>query len=121
MGYKQALERYIEATNTHQFTNVQACLDDGAVYWFSDRSCSTISEIRAYFEHAWEVIQNEVYCATDVEWIAVDGQTAVCLYTYQWSGLYQGKQAAGSGRATNVFKQIDGEWKLVHEHLSALK
>lgn len=79
MGYKQALKHYIDATNTHQFTNVQACLDDGAVYWFSDRTCSTMAEIRAYFEHAWELIQDEVYCATDVEWIAVDEQAAVCF------------------------------------------
>ncbi|EJW20117.1 nuclear transport factor 2 family protein [Paenibacillus alvei] len=121
MSYQKALERYMKATNTHDFENVQACLDTSAVYWFSDRTCKTLEEIRAYFEHAWEVIQDEVYSASDVQWIAVDEQTAVCLYTYHWSGLYQGKQAEGSGRATNVFKLIAGEWKLVHEHLSALK
>lgn len=61
MSYQKALERYMEATNTHDFENVQACLDTSAVYWFSDRTCKTLEEIRAYFEHAWEVIQDEVY------------------------------------------------------------
>lgn len=52
MSYQKALERYMEATNTHDFGNVQACLDTSAVYWFSDRTCKTLEEIRAYFEHA---------------------------------------------------------------------
>lgn len=38
MGYKNALDRYIEATNSHSFSNVRTWVDSDAVYWFSDKT-----------------------------------------------------------------------------------
>lgn len=120
MGYQESLRQYIEATNTHDFSNVKRLLHQNAVYWFSKQTCTTMEEIQAYFEQAWDTIKNEVYSAADVQWIAVDNQCATCIYTYNWEGFYKGKFASGSGRATNVFvKSPDGAWKLIHEHLSS--
>ncbi|WP_261129793.1 nuclear transport factor 2 family protein [Bacillus sp. Marseille-Q3570] len=120
MGYKQALEAYIAATNTHDFNQVEKVLAENAIYWFTDKSCTTRNEIKAYFENAWGTIRDEVYRATDVQWITVNQQSAVCLYTFRWEGFYKGESASGSGRATNVFmKEADGHWKLKHEHLSS--
>lgn len=122
MSYQEALEAYIAATNTHDFDQVARLLDEEAVYWFSDRSCTTLDEIRTYFEHAWDVIRDEVYRAEDVEWIVSDAYSAVCIYTYHFKGYNQGAFTAGSGRATNVFvRNTEGEWKLKHEHLSSMK
>lgn len=122
MSHQNALAAYIAATNTHDFDQVARLLDEEAVYWFSDRSCNTLDEIRAYFEHAWDVIRDEVYRAEDVEWIASDAHSAVCLYTYHYEGYAQGTFIAGSGRATNVFvRNAEGAWKLKHEHLSSMK
>jgi len=122
MGYQTALQQYIEATNTHDFKQVAKVIDSEAVYWFSDRSCTTLEEIQAYFEQAWKIIEDEVYSATDIEWIAVEPNAAVCLYTYHWKGKYQGEFASGQGRATNVFRKYeDGAWRLVHEHLSRVR
>jgi ketosteroid isomerase-like protein len=117
--YQKALQQYIEATNTHKFNNVEKMLHPDAVYWFSDQSCTAIEEIRAYFEHAWDLIKEEMYAARDIEWIAADSKTATCLYTYHYEGYLKGEFVSGSGRATNVFvKDENGEWKLKHEHLS---
>ena len=55
MGYKNALDRYIEATNSHDFANVRTWVDSNAVYWFSDKTCATPEEIQRYFENAWEM------------------------------------------------------------------
>ena len=119
MGYQKALEQYIAATNTHDFSQVEKVLHPNAVYWFSDKTCTSLEEIGRYFENAWNVIKEEVYSAVDVQWIAADQHCAICLYTYQYEGYYNGKFVTGSGRATNVFtKTADGEWKLIHEHLS---
>lgn len=119
--YIQALERYIEATNTHDFQNVRQLLHPNAVYWFSDKTCTSPEEIQAYFEHAWDLIKEEVYSAADVQWIAVDGNTATCVYHYRYEGYLQGKFVKGSGRATNVFiKDTELGWKLIHEHLSSI-
>lgn len=43
------------------------------------------------------------------------------MYTYHYSGYVDGEFNSGSGRATNVFVLLDGEWKLIHEHLSIVK
>lgn len=118
MTHRQALEQYIQATNTHDFNQVKAILHPQAIYWFTDKTCITTEEIEAYFKHAWSVIKEEVYSATDVNWLTVDEKTATCLYTYHYEGFHNGKFVAGSGRATNIFTLVDNEWKLIHEHLS---
>lgn len=119
MGYQEALERYIEATNTHDFNNVRKWLDKQAVYWFSDRTCTTMEEIQAYFENSWETVKDEIYRATEVRWVAADENCAACTYIFTWEGYYKGEFASGRGRATNVFARTPGSgWKLVHEHLS---
>lgn len=121
MGYEQALKDYIAATNTHDFQNVQQLLDEKVVYWFSNQVCETLEEIRNYFENAWETIKEEVYRATNVRWLVTEEHTATCIYIYQYEGYYNGEFVQGSGRATNVFvKHPDGNWKLIHEHLSPL-
>lgn len=116
--YKQALIDYINATNTHDFSEVEKCLAKDAVYWFSDNSCTTIVEIKKYFEQAWHLVQNEVYSANNIQWLAASPEVATCIYEYRWSGLINGVHQSGRGRATNVFKQIDKKWFLIHEHLS---
>jgi ketosteroid isomerase-like protein len=121
MGYKKALQQYIEATNTHDFNNVKKVLHENAIFWFTDKTCTTIQEIQNYFENAWDIIKEEVYTANNVHWLTVDQNSATCTYTYHYEGYHNGKFVSGSGRATNVFiKNEKGEWKLIHEHLSSL-
>jgi len=122
MGYEKALYDYIAATNTHDFQNVRRLLDDKAIYWFSNKTCDTIDEIGKYFENAWNTIKNEVYRATNVHWLVEEENTATCIYTYEFEGYYEEEFIQGSGRATNVFKKNkDGNWRLIHEHLSTIK
>lgn len=119
MTYQKALKDYLSATNTHEFTNVQKVLDCQAIFWFSDRTCTTLPEIKRYFENTWERIKEEKYSANEVKWVAVEENTATCLYTYHWEGFLDNHFVSGSGRATNIFvKDEKGSWKLVHEHLS---
>lgn len=54
MDYKDTLAQYIAATNTHDFSNVQPLLDPAAVYWFTDKTCTSLEEIKNYFEQAWQ-------------------------------------------------------------------
>lgn len=122
LGYEEALIAYIAATNTHDFQYVRKLLSEEAVYWFSDKTCRSIGEIQQYFENAWGTIKDEVYRATDVEWLVAEENSATCIYTYEYEGYYDGKFVQGSGRATNVFVRDSlGEWKLIHEHLSSLR
>lgn len=120
MEYKKALEKYIDATNSHDFDNVKRFLHKDAIYWFTRKTCTTLSEIQSFFENTWETIKDEVYTAKDVKWLTVDQNSATCIYTYHYQGYYNGEFVSGSGRATNIFiKDNDKEWKLIHEHLSS--
>ncbi|WP_409303025.1 nuclear transport factor 2 family protein [Peribacillus sp. SCS-155] len=56
----------------------------------------------------------------NINWIGESESIAMCLYDHHWEGFYKGDKVSGSGRATNVFKRVRGEWKLIHEHLSSL-
>jgi hypothetical protein len=115
---KEALDRYIKATNTHRFSEVEKRLHPNAVYYFSDRTCSSMEEIQTYFEHAWAVVKEEVYGAIDVNWLQLGEQQALCVYRFTYEGYVDGEFVKGHGRATNAFVKEEGRWLLIHEHLS---
>lgn len=114
------LNEYIKATNTHNFNEVKKVLHPNAIYFFSNKTCSTHEEIQKFFEQTWSVIENESYAAQDVIWLHAGTDSATCTYTYFYEGYINGKYASGHGRATNVFVKDSGEWLLIHEHLSPL-
>jgi ketosteroid isomerase-like protein len=120
MELHQTLIGYIRATNSHDFKNVRRFLSEDAVYWFQKNEYNTIAEIEKYFTNTWNLIKDEVYRISDVKWIGESSDLATCLYKYHWEGYYKGDFINGSGNATNVFKRINGDWKLIHEHLSSL-
>ena len=115
---EEALDRYIKATNTHRFSEVEKRLHPNAVYYFSDRTCSSMEEIQTYFEHAWSVVKEEVYGAIDVNWLQLGERQALCVYRFKYEGYVDGEFVKGHGRATNAFVKEEGRWLLIHEHLS---
>lgn len=115
-----ALDRYISATNTHVFDEVEKCISNDAIYYFTNATCSNLESIKKYFENSWDTIKEEVYSYKDAKW-KYGEDMALVLYTYQYKGYYKGEWTTGSGRATNIFKIIDNEVKLIHEHLSSNK
>lgn len=114
-----ALARYIEATNEHDFDRVARVLHPSVVHRFTDADCTSVAQIREYFERTWKTVADEHYVATDVRWTHPTEGTAIATYTYAWSGCIAGEPRRGSGRATNVFVAAeDGRWLLALEHLS---
>ncbi|REE77710.1 SnoaL-like protein [Paenibacillus taihuensis] len=119
MNHLEALSQYIKATNTHDFENVRKVLHPEAIYWFTGKRCTNMDEIQYYFENAWRMIKDEVYSINNVQWLTIDNNSASCLYNYEYKGYLEGEFVQGRGRATNVFiKDNEGNWKLIHEHLS---
>ena len=117
---EEILKRYIDATNTHDFNEVAKCLSENAVYYFTNKTCIGIEEIKAYFENTWSIIKDEKYWATNVNWLHSDENNLICVYQYNYSGYINNKHVDGFGRATNIFtKEIStNRWVLIHEHLS---
>ncbi len=116
----EALSGYLEATNTHDFDQVEKLLHPTAVYFFGDATCIGHEQVRAYFERTWAMIPDEHYWAEDIRWVTDTNQAAVATYTYHWKGTIAGEPRSGAGRATNVFTRTEHGWQLAHEHLSPL-
>lgn len=112
------IEAYIKATNSHDFNHLVPLISRTAVYQFTDKTCQGIEEIRTYFENAWNTIKEEKYAATDVQCLIDISAVKVYIYRYHYKGYHNEKFVEGGGKATNVFHLIDGEWRLVLEHLN---
>jgi hypothetical protein len=114
------LRNYEKATNTHDFSNVKPLLAKDLTYWFSDGNYNTVEELEKKFTKTWDIIKNEEYSISDVKWISLDVNSAVCIYTFKWKGLISGKVQSGEGRGTNVMVKRDSNWFMIHEHLSKI-
>ena len=75
--------------------------------------------IKMAIERTFATIHDEVYEITDLEWVALGMEHAVCRYRFSWTGVIDGQPRSGRGRGTNVVIRRDGEWRMLHEHLSS--
>ena len=120
MTPEELLSEYERRANTHRFEEVAPSMADHAVYWFSDGSFQGKDAIEQAFEKTWAIIQDEHYAIENVQWLINDGHCAVCIYIFRWQGKVEGQVRQGTGRGTNVLEKINGDWQVVHEHLSSL-
>jgi len=112
------MHQYERATNRHDFGELVPLIADDATYWFTEGSYHGIVAIRGAIERTFTTILDEVYRIEDLEWVAVTDNLAVCRYRFRWTGTVDGEPASGQGRGTNVVTRHNGEWKMLHEHLS---
>jgi ketosteroid isomerase-like protein len=110
--------RYEQANNSHDIDRVTPMIAADATYWFSDGSYRGLEEIAGAVERTFAAIQHEVYEITDLEWVVLTAEHAVCRYRFFWTGVIDDQPHSGRGRGTNVIAKRDGVWKMLHEHLS---
>jgi ketosteroid isomerase-like protein len=118
-GLSAFMTEYEQANNSHDIDRVVPMIAEDATYWFSDGSYQGLAEIRGAIERTFQAIQDEVYRITDLEWVVLSAEHAVCRYRFSWSGVIDGQPRSGRGRGTNVVVQRAGAWKMQHEHLSS--
>ena len=114
------MRAYERSTNAHRFEEVAPLLADQAVYWFNDGSFQGIDAIKQAFEATWMVIRDEHYTLENVQWLVDEEQVAVCVYLFHWEGIVEGRKIHGAGRGTSVLQKVNTQWKVIHEHLSAI-
>lgn len=119
MSARELLEKYKIEINSHVFDRVEPLISSDCKFWFTSGTYEGIAQTRQAFEKTWAMIQNEVYTLSDENWLFEGNDSAVCTYTYHWSGMVSGKQSEGKGRGTSCFRKEGTQWKIVHEHLSA--
>lgn len=109
------MQEYERITNRHEIGPWGELVADDATYWFTTGSYSGRDAIVAAVAHNFDVIRDEDYRISDVEWVAGGEDFAVARYRFAWTGLRDGKPASGSGRGTNVLVKRSGRWQMAHE------
>ena len=112
------MKDYERLTNRHDAEAWCELIAQDATYWFTTGSFVGKDAVKAAVKHNFDVIDDEVYRIDDVEWVTVTEDTAVVRYRFNWVGYQVGEQISGAGRGTNVMVKRDGQWPMLHEHLS---
>jgi ketosteroid isomerase-like protein len=111
-------EAFAEEEN---FDLLQDAIDEAAVFRFNDGDFVGRDAIRAAFEKSWRghpAIKKARFYLSDITVISTDAATATATYTYHWEGSQAGQPFAVKGRGTRVLRWHQGQFVILHEHLS---
>lgn len=111
---------YWKAGSSGSFDKVIPFVNDNATFFFSEGPYTGLEEIQRAFETTWATIVDEKYIASNVKWILLGEMEAVCTYDFTSEGCINNKSRVFHGLGTNVLQKIGDNWKIIHEHLSAV-
>ena len=109
------MQRYALALCSQDWSKVDPVIHNNACVQFSEGTYIEKARVKTAFERVFDLIQEETYATSNVKWIEMSAELAVCIYTFAWSAFH-GKEASG-GRKTSVLKREKGNWQLMIEHL----
>ncbi len=112
------IKQYEAALGTQDWTTVAPLISDEAVVIFSDGSLHAGKDaIRIAYERNFDAIKNEAYRIENVRWLLQTPDSAAYMFDFFWAGVFQGRDASGSGRGTAVLERRSGRWMLAGEQL----
>ncbi len=112
------IKAYQGALATQDWAVVAPLIHEDACVTFSGgESFKGKAAVRRAYERNFDRIRGETYAISDVHQVREGPNFAVHTFAFQWSGLIDGKRAAGGGRGTSVLVRENGKWLLLAEHL----
>jgi ketosteroid isomerase-like protein len=115
------LVRFEQLAEREDFSLIREFIDEQAFFRFNDGDFIGRDAIQAAFEKTWRgdpSVQKARFYLTDIVVMTVDTETASATYTYHWEGAQAGQSFTVRGRGTRVLRWVDGQFRIVHEHLS---
>lgn len=109
---------YETAANSRDFANVAPFIADDASFWFTNGHFGGKPAIQQAFEDTWQNIRDETYTISNIQWVAKNYWVSSCTYEFTSDGYVDGERQIYKGHGTNVFVRRDGNWQIIHEHLS---
>ncbi len=118
MSAQNLMKKYEVEINKHDFDLIAPLISNDCKFWFTSGTYVGQEQSRNAFLKTWNMIKEEVYSISEMEWISESDNAAVCTYTYHWKGLIDGQLREGKGRGTSCLRKDTDDWKIIHEHLS---
>ncbi|MEL6799058.1 MAG: nuclear transport factor 2 family protein [Pseudomonadota bacterium] len=115
------IERYEAALKTQDWAVVAPLISDAACVIFSNGTVHVgKAAIKAAYERNYATIKNEAYRVENVHWLLEAADSAAYMFDFHWTGVINGREAAGGGRGTAVLvREADG-WVLMGEQLGPM-
>lgn len=117
----QFLNRFEALAMLEDFKLIRHLIDERAFFRFNDGDFVGRDAIQAVFEKTWRGdagVKKARYFLSDIVVLTTDAASATASYTYNWEGSQAGRTFAIAGRGTRVLRFEQGEFRIVHEHLS---
>jgi hypothetical protein len=112
------ITKYENALATQKWNNVEPLIHGDACVTFSNGIVNKGKvAIQMAYERNFSLIKNEKYSISNVYWAVKNDSIAVYLFDFSWKGLINDKEAEGNGCGTTTLINVNGEWKLISEHL----
>jgi len=112
------IQAYEQALGTQDWRQVESLVHGDVCVTFSNGEVyKGRDKVGRAFTQNFTLIKDEDYSISNLHWVHNDGNVAVYLFDFHWTGIINDKQAGGSGRGTSVLIKEHGEWKLLVEHL----
>jgi ketosteroid isomerase-like protein len=115
------LHHFEELAMQEDFGLIQDLIDERAYFRFNDGDFVGRAAIKAAFEKTWRgdpSIKKARFYLSDIVVLTVDKSTATATYSYHWEGSQGAQSFKIQGRGTRVLGWVDGNFRIVHEHLS---
>lgn len=118
MKAEEFVKIYEVALNKPEWNVVESLISKEVSITFSDGSVHIGKDkVQEAFERNFSIVKNEKYAIENITWLKIEGNYAVYLFDFNWSGIIDGKLISGNGIGTSVIIKESGVWKLLTEHL----
>lgn len=116
---REFLKKYEVAANSGDFANVRDMIHPDALFRFTEGDFVGLDPIQAAFEKTWgHNIRDDRYYLTNVHIVSKDMKSATITFTFNWTGVVEGRPVHTVGRGTSVIVRNEGRLQFILEHLS---
>ena len=115
------LNRFEALAEQEDFSLIRDMIHEDAYFRFNDGDFVGHPAIQAVFEKTWRgdpSVKKARFYLSDTVVLTTDHSTATATYTYNWEGSQDGRTFTIRGRGTRVLVRVNGELRIIHEHLS---
>ena len=114
---EETLQAYEQRLSRQSWDLVKDLIHEDAVFIFTESTFRGKEEIRQAFEKTFDLIKEEKYWLTNLNWVARTESMVSCEYLFNWEGIIHGNPSSGGGRGSSVLIRTENGWKIIQEHL----